>query len=167
MRLLKLVNAGMAALTIVGCASKAGANMGASPESGVPTWSGSLQPTQQRTGSLAVTGQSKAFGTVVIRPAAGALRRMHVQLTVSVPTSGATQYRWALLPDRCGTGELPLIGFEQFPIIDIGSNGRGQIEADLPLELSANSTYHVNVYSSGQQLDNVVTCANMKYEVSR
>lgn len=169
MRLKNLVTNGGAVLAFLACASasgSAGAGTGTPSAAGVPTWSGSLQPTQQRTGGLAVTGQSKAHGNVSITPAAGQLQRMHVVLTVTLPTNNAATYRWAVLPGRCGTGPLPLIGFEQFPVIDVGANGRGQIEIELPLELAAESSYHVNVYRGGQQLDNVVTCANLRYEAS-
>ncbi len=127
-------------------------------------FTGSLQPTQQRTGALAVTGQVKAFGSVTIAPTQGGnLERMRVSLVVTVPGAN-TSLRWAVLPQRCGSGDLPIIGFDQFPLMDVSSTGRAQVEADLPLPLLPNSAYHVNVYSGGQQLDNVVTCANLKYE---
>jgi hypothetical protein len=153
----------------VGCASSntAGTASTIAAEPGVPTWSGNLQPTQQRTGGLAVTSQNKVFGTVSIAPAPGPVQRMRVRLTIGVPVQNATSYRWAVLPDRCGTGQLPLIGFEQFPLLDVSSNGRGQIEADLPLALTAGSSYHVNVYNGGQQLENVLTCANLKFDPAR
>lgn len=150
-------------IAIVGCASARTASTTIVDEPAGPSWSGSLQPTQQRTGGLAVTGQNKAFGQVSIMPAEGNLRRMRVRLNVAVPTNSSTTYRWAVLPDRCGSGQLPLLGFEQFPLLDISTNGRGQVEAELPLELTASGSYHVNVYSGGQQLDNVVTCANLRY----
>ena len=138
---------------------------GASEEASGPRWTGSFQPTQQRTGALRVTGQNRTFGTITVaRQESGAQDRVHVSLTVAVPVSSSSSLRWAMLPERCGSGDLPLIGFEQFPLIDIGTNGRGQIEADLPLVMSPNSSYHVNVYDGGQQLDNVITCANLKFE---
>ena len=166
MRLRVMLLAGMAGLCAAGCASSKRAASDV-PEPGEPYWSGSLQSVQQRSGGLVVTGQSRAYGSVNISRAEGNLRRMRVRLVVNATTSsGTTQFRWAVLPDRCGAGTLPLIGFEQFPLIDIGTNGRGEITADLPLELEPNSAYHVNVYSSGQQLDNVITCANLKYETS-
>ena len=151
-----------AALFTVGCASANRA--AASDEPAGPTWSGNLQPTQQRTGGLAVTGQNKAFGRVSISRSPGRLQRMHVKLSVSVPAQGAASYRWAVLPDRCGSGSLPLIGFDQFPLLDVSTNGQGQVDADLPLDLTPTGTYHVNVYNGGQQLDNVVTCANLRFD---
>jgi hypothetical protein len=161
MRFHHLLLTGAASLTFLGCASTSRTAEVDQPAG--PSWSGNLQPTQQRTGGLAVTGQTKAFGQVSISRAPGRLQRMHVKLTVSVPSQGAASYRWAVLPDRCGAGSLPLIGFDQFPLIDVSTNGRGQVDADLPLELTANGTYHVNVYDGGQQLDNVVTCANLRF----
>lgn len=152
--------------TVPACAtgSKGSSTVPLTTEPGVPTWSGSLQPTQQRTGGLAVTGQNKVFGTVNITPSESRVQRMRVRLTIGAPVQGATSFRWAVLPDRCGTGQLPLLGFEQFPLIDVSTNGRGQIETELPLVLTAGASYHVNVYDGGQQLENVLTCANLKFE---
>jgi len=161
MRFHDLLLTSAASLTFFGCASTSRTAEADQPVG--PSWSGNLQPTQQRTGGLAVTGQTKAFGQVAISSAPGRLQRMHVKLTVSLPSQGAASYRWAVLPDRCGAGSLPLIGFDQFPLIDVSTNGRGEVNADLPLELTPNGTYHVNVYDGGQQLDNVVTCANLRF----
>jgi len=156
----------LTAFCLEGCATSAPPRV-TSNEPSSPHWSGNLQPTQQRTGALAVTGQNRAFGNVSIGVTEGGnLQRMHVNLSVAVPTAGGSTLRWAVLPERCGTGELPLIGFEQFPLIDVSTNGRGQVSADLPLVMSPNSAYHVNVYSGGQALENVLTCANLKYDGS-
>ena len=170
MRPRTVLSLGLLALGAAACASTStsgSAGTATTAEPGVPTWSGNLQPTQQRTGGLAVTGQNKVFGTVSITPSDSRIQRMRVRLMVGIPTQNATSLRWAVLPDRCGTGQLPLIGFEQFPLIEISSNGRGQIEAELPLDLTAGASYHVNVYSGGQQLENVLTCANLKFDAPR
>lgn len=137
----------------------------ASDESSAGRWVGSLQPTQQRTGELAVTGQNRVFGTVSLTPAEGArYERMRARLSVALPTASSTTLKWAVLPQRCGSGDLPMLGFEQFPILEIGNNGRGLVESDIPLRLEEYNAYHVNVYSGGQQLDNVITCANLRLE---
>lgn len=152
------------ALPLAACASGKQPTV-SSNEPATPMWTGSLQPTQQRTGAMAVTGQTRAFGSVKISPSAsGNMNRLHVSLTVSLPVSAAMSVGWAVLPDRCGSGNLPVMGFEQFPQIEISTNGRGSLETDLPLTLTTGGSYHVNVYSGGQQLDNVVTCANLKRE---
>jgi hypothetical protein len=164
MRSSPVFSCGLALLAAVGCASAHPQGTTTYDEPHGLSWSGSLQPTQQRTGALAVTGQNRAFGQVRITPAPGNLPRMHVTITVAVPTATSTSLRWAVLPERCGNGDLPLLGFEQFPIIDISVNGRGQLDTDLPLELTANGLYHVNIYNGGQGLENVVTCANLKLD---
>jgi hypothetical protein len=157
-----LCGTGFTALMLLGCASAHRPDV--IDDEAVDHWAGNLQPTQQRSGALVVTSQNRAFGTVTMHEArAGNLDRVHVALSVSVPPDAGPQLRWAVLPDRCGSGDLPLIGFDQFPRIDVGTNGRGQVSADVPLVLQPMGTYHVNVYSGGQQLDNVITCANLKF----
>jgi hypothetical protein len=159
-----MLAATLSALTLAGCAANKAPPVSTN-EPTVPRWSGSLQPVQQRSGALRVTGQTRSFGTVSLTtPDSRNPDRLHVTLSVAVPSSTSSSLRWAIVPDRCGSGDLPLIGFEQFPLIEIGTNGRGQVEADLPLPMTANSTYHVNVYDGGQQLDNVISCANLKVE---
>ncbi len=95
------------------------------------------------------------------------MKRARVTLVIALPELTGSQLRWAVLPDRCGSGDLPLIGFEQFPLLEIGSNGRGELKADLPLELVANNSYHINVYNGGQQLTDVFACGNLRYENRR
>jgi hypothetical protein len=92
---------------------------------------------------------------------------MKASLTVAVPTTSAQSLRWAVLSGRCGSGDLPLIGHDQFPLLDVSTNGRGQVDAELPLVMTSGGSYHVNVYSGGQQLENVVTCTNLKYNPAR
>jgi hypothetical protein len=165
MRLRALFAASLSALTLAGCAASKAPPVSTNEPSAGPRWTGSLQPVQQRSGALRVTGQNRSFGTVTLTRSEGRVQdRLHVTLSVAVPSSTTNSLRWAIIPDRCGSGDLPLIGFEQFPLIEIGTNGRGQVEADLPLALLANNSYHVNVYDGGQQLDNVISCANLKVD---
>ena len=166
MRSNPLVAIGAVSAIVMGCAASTSSKV-TNDEPGAMRWTGSLQPTQQRSSALVVTGQNKAFGSVTIRPGVGtgASSRMHVSLTVALPAVNSQQLRWAIVPDRCGSGDLPVIGFEQFPLIEIGNNGRGEVSTDLPLDLVQNNVYHVNVYDGrGQQLDNVLTCGNLKFE---
>lgn len=164
MRFRHLLASTVATASIAACATRPAATT-TSNEPAQPTWSGNLQPTQQRTGQLVVTSQTRAFGNVKIRPVEiGNFSRLHVSIVVGLPVTTSTSVRWAILPERCGSGDLPLIGFEQFPLMEVSNNGRGQLDTDLPITLTAGGTYHVNVYYGGQQLDNVVTCANLKYD---
>jgi len=142
-------------------ASAPTASVSASEASGPVVWSGQLQPMQQQSGGLGPTGQNKAFGTVRLSSKGG--QRTAISITVSTPLSGSASLNWAVLQGRCGSGSLPLVGIERFPVIEIGNNGRGQLESDMSLELPSNGSYHVNIYwSSGTQLSDVMTCANLR-----
>ena len=126
-----------------------------------PRWSGNLAPTMQRTGSYTGGGQARAFGTVMLTVAESDPNRTRARVTVDVPTQNRS-LPWAILPGRCGSGSLPLIGQDLFPQIEVGNTGKGQIETELPLTLPTSGTFHLNVYWQGQTLDQVMTCANLR-----
>jgi hypothetical protein len=163
MRLHTALAACAAVALTAACAKTRTAPVTSGMDAPVARWAGNFQPTQQRTGGVQVTGQNRTFGTVSVAKTEGRLERMRVNLVVAVPTNNTSQLRWALLPGRCGSGSLPLIGFDQFPLLEVSTNGRAELQTDLPLDLSVNGTYHVNAYLGGSQLDNVVTCANLRY----
>lgn len=125
-------------------------------------WSGTFQATQERTGALAPTRLQQASGTVRLRGSARDPQRTSVALVVQTAVQEATSLRWAVLPGRCGAGSLPLLGFDQFPPLDITSSGRGQLDVEIPLPLPTSGVYHVNVYYGGTQLDHVLTCATLR-----
>lgn len=130
-------------------------------------WSGNLQPTTARSGGLEPQLQTKAFGTVSLTASGPRLDRTKVNLTVSAPVNESAILRWAVLPGRCGSGNMPLAAVEQFPPIEVGRNGRGQVDAEIPVALPATGALHVNVYWRGQQLSDVMTCANLKLGENR
>jgi hypothetical protein len=130
-------------------------------------WSGNLQPTQQRTGEMAPTGQIKAYGTVSLVASPTNQNRTRARITLSAPLQTPTALRWAILPDRCGSGSLPLVGFDHFPVLEVGSNGRGQLDTEVPMTIPTSGSYHVNIYWRGQQLTDVMTCANLRRQGSR
>ncbi len=142
-------------------ASVPSASVSTSGATGPVTWTGSLQPMQQSSGGLGPTGQNKAFGTVTLTSKGTA--RAAISIAVSTPLSTAASLNWAVLPGRCGSGSLPLVGIERFPLIEVGNNGRGQLSSEMALELPQSGAYHVNIYwGSGQQLSDVMTCANLR-----
>lgn len=141
-------------------------NEAASSSASQLVWSGSLQPMQERTGYAAPTKQQKTYGTVRLQPTARDLNRTAVSIVVSTSGQDASSLRWAILPGRCGASTLPLIGYDQFPIIEVGTNGRGQLNTEVQLAMPYDGAFHVNVYSSGGGqaggLENVLTCANLR-----
>ena len=137
------------------------ASVSTNAATGPVTWTGSLQPMQQTSGGLGPTGQNKAFGTV--RLSSKGTSRAAISISVSTPLSNEASLNWAVLHGRCGSGSLPLVGVERFPVIEVGNNGRGQLDGEMSLELPQSGAYHVNIYwSSGTQLSDVMTCANLR-----
>jgi len=170
---------GIIACTAGACASsntEASAGDAASPKpaestsssAGQLVWSGSLQPMQERTGYAVPTKQQKTYGTVRLQPTSRDLNRTSVSIVVSTSGQDASALRWAILPGRCGAATLPLAGYEHFPIIEVGTNGRGQLNTEIPLAMPYDGSFHVNIYGGGQNpaggggLENVLTCANLK-----
>jgi hypothetical protein len=151
-----------AGLLASGCATSSSTTTESAGTAPVSEWTGSFQATQERTGVLAPTRLQQASGTVRLRPSARDPQRTSVSLVVSTPVQEPTSLRWAVLSGRCGAGSLPLLGFDQFAPLDVGSNGRGQLDVEIPLPLPQSGSYHVNVYLGGTQLDNVLTCATLR-----
>ena len=158
---MKLSHALTLSVALLGCATSQ--SQPPAGGSGTGRWSANLQPTQQRTGELAPTGQQKATGTVLLTPSASDPSRMTVQITISAPANSSSTLRWGIYPGRCGSSALALAGIEAFPTIDVGSNGRGQVAGEIPIRLESGAMYHVNVFKGrGTDLTDVLTCGNLR-----
>lgn len=126
-------------------------------------WSGNFQPVQVRSSSVGMRIQSRIYGTADLASVEGNASRTQARLRFTAQTTGGSfTAQWALLSGRCGSGSLPVVPLENFPVIEVGSNGRAQLDNEMALELPTSGEYHVNVYLGGQNLDNVITCANLK-----
>ena len=89
-------------------------------------------------------------------------------MELSTTVRDSRQLHWAVLDGPCGSSTLPLLAIEQFPQLSISNNGRGQLDADVPLALAAKSSYHVDVYwTTGNDQGDVMTCANVRLDNSR
>lgn len=129
-------------------------------------WSGSFQPSQQQTGELAPRSTNKVYGNVSLTQVSP--NGVHAKIALSTPLTDSRLLHWAVFDGRCGSGTLPLLAIEQFPQISITNNGRGQLDADLPLSIVSTGTYHVDVYwTTGHDQGDVMTCANVRLEGSR
>lgn len=158
----------LAVAALAGCAStQSPDDIDASslgPSDGRVRWSGRLNPTTQRTGALTQADQARAFGNVTLITSASDANRTDVRITVSVPASASNSLLgWAVLPGRCGSGDMPLTSMDVFPPVEVGGNARGELAVTIPLTLPATGTYHVNVYwPGGNQLADVMTCGNLR-----
>lgn len=136
---------------------------GASTEQRKIRWTGNFTPVQVRSSNVAMRTQSRIYGTVSLTSADGSPDRTRARLNFT-SQSGANSFtvQWALVPGRCGSGGLPVLPIDNFPMIEVGGDGRAQLDAELALSLPDSGEYHVNVYNGGQELSNVITCANLK-----
>ncbi len=144
-------------LLTTACASAGGGTR----DGGVPTrWTGSFQPQQQTTGTVAATGTARIFGNFSLTP--GPTPNYSVaSLTITTP-EGGNQFGWAILPSRCGSASLPLLSIDRFPPIETSGSGRGAVNQNLSLTFPTTGSYHVNVYRGrGTELSDVVACANL------
>ena len=128
-------------------------------------WTGTLNAVLSRPGSpVQMSTRSKTTGQVLLEAAGATMNRTRAVLSLITPATSASDYRWAVFEGRCGSNPLPLLGFDQFPSVDVGSNGRGEINVEIPLTLPRSGSLHVNIYPSGQQLSDVTACANLRRE---
>lgn len=126
-------------------------------------WTGSFQPMQQRVSTITQAGHHKVTGNVILSPSTRNAERTRISVSVSSAAHQSGTLRWAVLPGRCGVQAFALLPQEQFPTLEISANGRGQVEAELPLRLEYSNAYHVNIYGGfGTQLTDVVSCANLR-----
>lgn len=162
MRVRLLLAASAILTTVHGCASVPPPPPAEATASSPVRWTATLPPTRSRSESaMAPSELTKAYGSVTLTAADGSPTRSHVKLSVTAPVQSQS-LRWAILPGPCGANTLPLIGFEAFPVIEVGATGRGSLDADLPIALPSQGEYHVNVYFQGQQISDVMTCGALR-----
>jgi hypothetical protein len=166
---LSLVMTTTAALAALSCASHTPSPEASPSLSGAPAslslasvqWEGSFQAVQQQAGNAdAPRGRNNATGRVVL--VASGKNSLRAKITLNAASATSQYVHWALVSGRCGSPAIPLLTVNQFPDISM-SNGRGQVDADVPLELPTTGSYHVDVYwSNGQDQADVMTCANLR-----
>ena len=159
-----LSSSAMMLLVAAGCASTQSSSATTSVVGdGRVRWTASLKPTGQRTGNLAAADKARAYGQVNLTTSVDDPNRTDVNLTVDVPSSAVNSLLpWAMLPGRCGSGDVPIMAIQRFQPIEVGGNGRGQLSSSLAMTLPEAGSYHINVYwPGGSQLSDVMTCGNM------
>jgi hypothetical protein len=157
-----------------GCASAPAANPAPPSDSEqnvtvyptIKRWIGTLSPTQSFQATATASRRQNAHGRVELTVSPSAPTLSHVVLTVSLPTEqGMNILGWGLSQGRCGSGSPPVLSPSAFPPIQVSTSGQGNVDIKLPFILSETGTYHVNVFrGSGTQLNNVITCAQLRRE---
>jgi hypothetical protein len=128
----------------------------------VMSWSGNISAVLESNSDLRQSSRGNGYGTAQMTRGENA-STTRVNITYS---SGGTTDRylnWAVLPGRCGSGSVPLLPISNFPELQVGGDGRAQVNALLPFELPLRGDYHINIYHERQQtLDQVVACGNLR-----
>jgi len=125
-------------------------------------YDGQFRPMQQSQGGLGMSTQQRIYGSVKI-----AFResneRSKVNLTINTNLQQSEILGWSANPGQCGSGSVPYMPVAQFPGIEVSSTGRGEVELqNMQLSLPVSGAVHVNVYRGGDNLDNVIACANLR-----
>jgi len=123
-------------------------------------WTGSFRSAQQITSNVG-SGHTTVTGGVRLTASGAGAMHAHVTLSTNAGIADATPLHWAIAQGDCHDGALPMIPLTSFPDLTI-SNDRGELDAEVPIELPTSGRYHANVYwrDSADEAD-VLTCATL------
>lgn len=124
-------------------------------------WTGSFHPaTEISSGGggthVSVSGGAKLTAT------SGHGMHAHLTLSTNAGIADATPVHWAIAQGDCHNGALPVAPVSAFPDLNI-SNDRGELDADVAVDLPTSGRYHLNVYKSESTDEaDVFTCAPLQ-----
>lgn len=68
---------------------------------------------------------------------------------------------WRLFSGACGANGQPVAPNQSLPVLTLDANGTARTTATVPVQLSDDVRYHVNVYLSSDRMDTVVACGEL------
>lgn len=84
---------------------------------------------------------------------------------IQISTSRAgDQLEWGVSLGRCGSKLIMLEHANQLPGFETRPGGEGEMRHMLALPLDANHTYQVGLFRNGHAQQNMIACANLKYD---
>lgn len=126
-------------------------------------WTGKFRAVHSVTASGTDVSQYIASSGTV-RLTANSNLETRVELSLSGPADMTGTYAWAIVPGACRSGGIPLLPVSSFPALRM-SQGRGQLDEAIQIQLPTSGSYHVNVYSGASTDESdVVSCAPLKLE---
>ena len=157
------------ALALTACAHTVPVEGGVTPAASVSTgsasggrWTARVTSVMQNRGDVGQSTRDNSYGSAEWTRGAGpTLSTVDLTFTYSGPERDLS---WALVAGNCGMAALPLIPMANFPSLNVGSGGRAQVTATLPIDLPQSGTYHVDIYKdrSGNAVS-LVGCGNFRY----
>jgi hypothetical protein len=160
------VSAGV--LAIAACAHTVPVDGGTTSAASVSTsvgggnWSGRIASVLQNRGDVAQSTRDNSYGSASwTRGDSPTLSTVNLTFTYA---GTERDLSWALIGGSCGMSAPPLIPMTNFPELNIGSSGRAQLTATLPIDLPSSGAYHVDIYKSRSGgAENLVGCGNLRY----
>ena len=129
---------------------------------GAGHWTARIASVTQNRADVAQSTRDNSYGSAEWTQGAGpTLSSVNLVFTYAGAERDLT---WALISGSCGVAALPLIPLSNFPELSVGSSGRAQVTATLPIDLPTTGTYHIDVYrdrSGGPE--SLVACGNLRY----
>lgn len=86
-----------------------------------------------------------------------------VKLRIST-NAAAESLEWGVSMGRCGSKLIMLENANQLPSIETRSGGEGELRHTLALNMDAKHTYQVGLFRNGHAQQNMIACANLKYD---
>jgi hypothetical protein len=124
-------------------------------------WTAPINSVTESTGDLRAASRIRVAGNVEMTPGISG-NYTTLKIVFSSPFSGRSM-SWALLPNRCGTDEAPVVPAGNYPSLDLSTSGRGEATAQIPFTFPTTGQFHVNVYNNNTTtLAGVVGCANLE-----
>lgn len=87
----------------------------------------------------------------------------NVLIQVSTNVAGQT-LEWGVSMGRCGSKLIMLEHANQLPAFETRPGGEGEMRHQVALPMDANHTYQVGLFRNGHAQQNMVACANLKYD---
>jgi hypothetical protein len=164
--LLATLSAG--AFSLAACAHTVPVEGAATPSTSVSAtpgagkWSGRISSVTQNRADVSQSTRDNSYGSAEWTPGSGPTLS-NVNLVFTYAGEDRELY-WAIVAGSCGVAALPLIPMSNFPELSIGSGGRAQVTASLPIDLPSTGSYHIDIYrdhSGGAE--SLVGCGNLRY----
>ena len=103
-------------------------------------------------------------GTVELQPIVESGMNFY-NVTIRVSTSNpGDNLEWGVSMGRCGSKLIMLEGANQNPSFDTRAGGEGEMRHTVSYSMDAKHTYQVGLFRNGHAQQNMVACANLKYD---
>ena len=128
-------------------------------------WTGTFRSTQTTQSSLSGGGIIGTInGDVTLQPTnEGGIDLYVVSIKISMNYQQES-LEWGVSMGRCGSKLIMLETTGTVPTIDSRSGGDGELRHTMRLDMDAKHTYQLVLFRNGHLQQNVVACANLKYD---